>query len=161
VECSTGGIFFRFVERETTRHAVAWALSSVASLDCSRCAHTIRPLPKNISSTSIVNTSVHRFEESIAGHPYLIEVAFVGDDRWRAYIVRIPGVPTALMPFYGSTPDEAASLLRDWLTRAHERASKPGPAANSTTRLPLPQRSPARLTQALPVAKAADRFRRV
>jgi len=68
---------------------------------------------------------LHRFEESIAGRPYLIEVAAVSQDRWRAYIVRIPGVPTALMPFYGSTPVEAARLLCDWLTRAHARASAP------------------------------------
>ena len=68
-------------------------------------------------------TAVHRFEELIAGHPYLIEVAAVTKDRWRAYIVRIPGVPTALMPFYGPTPREAADQLSQWLTRAHERAS--------------------------------------
>ena len=66
---------------------------------------------------------VHRFEELIAGRPYLIEVAAVSEDRWRAYIVRIPGVPTALMPFYGPTPDQAASQLCEWLRRAHERAS--------------------------------------
>ena len=71
-----------------------------------------------------VPSVVHRFEESIGGRPYLIEVQAVSKDRWRAYIVRIPGVPTALMPFYGSTPDEAARLLSDWLTRAHQRASK-------------------------------------
>jgi len=71
-----------------------------------------------------VPSAVHRFEESIGGRPYLIEVQAVSKDRWRAYIVRIPGVPTALMPFYGSTPDEAARLLSDWLTRAHQRASK-------------------------------------
>ena len=53
----------------------------------------------------------------------MIEVAAVAKDRWRAYIVRIPGVPTALMPFYGPTPDEAAGLLCSWLRRAHERAS--------------------------------------
>jgi hypothetical protein len=70
-----------------------------------------------------VTTAVHRFEELIAGHPYLIEVAAVTKDRWRAYIVRIPGVPTALMPFYGATPREAADQLRQWLTGAHERAS--------------------------------------
>jgi hypothetical protein len=70
-----------------------------------------------------VTTDVHRFRELIAGHPYLIEVAAVTKDRWRACIVRIPGVPTALMPFYGPTPDEAASQLRQWLTRAHERAA--------------------------------------
>jgi IS1 family transposase len=69
-----------------------------------------------------VSTAVHRFHESIGGRAYLIEVASVAADRWRAYIVRIPGVPTALMPFYGPTPDEAASHLRNWLTRAHERA---------------------------------------
>jgi hypothetical protein len=70
-----------------------------------------------------VTTPVHRFHESIAGRPYLIEVAAVTPDRWRAYIVRIPGVPTALMPFYGPTPDDAAEQLRRWLTRAHERAA--------------------------------------
>ena len=68
---------------------------------------------------------VHRFEEFIAGRAYLIEVAAVAKDRWRAHIVRVPGVPTALMPFYGRTPDEAAHLLSDWLTRAHARAAPP------------------------------------
>lgn len=70
-----------------------------------------------------VNNAVHQFNELIGGHPYLIEVAAVAKDRWRAYIVRIPGVPTALMPFYGTTPDQAAGQLREWLTRAHERAA--------------------------------------
>jgi hypothetical protein len=70
-----------------------------------------------------VDTAVHRFQQSIAGRPYLIEVVAVAKDRWRAYIVRIPGVPTALMPFYGATPDEAADQLCDWLTRAYARAA--------------------------------------
>jgi hypothetical protein len=70
-----------------------------------------------------VAAAVHRFEESIGGRPYLIEVANVSQDRWRAYIVRVPGVPTALMPFYGTTPMEAAHLLSDWLTRAYARAA--------------------------------------
>lgn len=69
--------------------------------------------------------AVHRFEESIAGRPYLIEVISVSQDRWRAYIVRLPGVPTALMPFYGTTPADAAHRLCEWLTRAHERAADP------------------------------------
>ncbi|MGE3513051.1 MAG: hypothetical protein AB7N65_29660 [Vicinamibacterales bacterium] len=69
--------------------------------------------------------AVHRFQELIAGRPYLIEVAPVSKDRWRAYIVRIPGVPTALMPFYGATPADAADQLRQWLTRAHELAAGP------------------------------------
>ena len=70
-------------------------------------------------------SDVHRFEESIAGRLYLIEVKNVEIDRWRAYIVRLPGVPTALMPFYGRTPVEAAHLLCEWLTRAHARAANP------------------------------------
>jgi len=70
-----------------------------------------------------VNTSVHRFQESIAGQPYLFEVAAISQNRWRACMVRIPGVPTALMPFYGPTPAEAADRLRQWLTRAHAHAS--------------------------------------
>jgi hypothetical protein len=70
-----------------------------------------------------VSAAIHRFEESIAGRPYLIEVSAISKDRWRAYIVRVPGVPTALMPFYGSTPVEAARLLSEWLTRAHARAA--------------------------------------
>ena len=72
-----------------------------------------------------MTAAVHRFEESIAGRDYVIEVAAVAKDRWRAYIVRVPGVPTALMPFYGRTPDEAAHQLCQWLTRAHARAATP------------------------------------
>jgi hypothetical protein len=71
----------------------------------------------------------HRFEELIGGRTYTIEVKAVTQDRWRAYIVRVPGVPTALMPFYGPTPDEAARQLCNWLTRAYERVSKPGGSA--------------------------------
>jgi hypothetical protein len=63
---------------------------------------------------------VHRFEETIAGRAYHIEVTPV-NDRWRAQIRRLPGMPTALMPFYGQTPDEAASHLTRWLTLAHQR----------------------------------------
>ena len=92
------------------------ALSSPASLD--RPAHERR-------IRFSVTAAVHLFEESIAGRPYLIEVANVSKDRWRAYIVRIPGVPAALMPFYGETPAEAAHQLCEWLTRAHARAANP------------------------------------
>ena len=39
----------------------------------------------------------YRYEQSIAGRAYQIEVARVAQDRWRACIVRLPGVPTALI----------------------------------------------------------------
>ena len=72
---------------------------------------------------------VHRFEESIGGRAYHIEVTPVAENRWRAYIVRVPGVPTALMPFYGRTPDEAARHLSNWLARAYANSAPP-PARN-------------------------------
>jgi hypothetical protein len=67
-------------------------------------------------------TPVRRFHETINGRVYHIEASRVRDDRWRAQIARIPGMPTALMPFYGNTADEAARQLCDWLARAHRTA---------------------------------------
>ena len=71
-------------------------------------------------------TPVHRFQQSIAGHLYQIEVSAISERRWRAHLMKLPGVPTAMMPFYGETPDEAARLLSNWLARAHARASASG-----------------------------------
>jgi hypothetical protein len=71
---------------------------------------------------------VHRFEETICGRSYHIEVTAVSN-RWRAQLRRLPGMPTAMMPFYGQTPDEAASQLTKWLVLAHQRLA----AAKSTT----------------------------
>jgi hypothetical protein len=73
---------------------------------------------------------VHRFSETIGGRTFQIEVSCVARDRWRAHIVRMPGVPAALMPFYGPTPDAAARLLADWLARAHQLAQ---PATHPTS----------------------------
>ena len=105
-------------------------LSSVASLDRRRAMRRMVALLRfqSISPTPVTST-VHRFEEFIAGRPYLIEVAAVSQDRWRAYIVRLPGVPTALMPFYGPTPRDACHQLCDWLTHAYARAAKPASSA--------------------------------
>jgi hypothetical protein len=97
------------------------ALRLISHHDCVECD------PRLATTLShIVIAAVHRFEESIAGRDYLIEVSLVAKDRWRAYIVRVPAVPTALMPFYGRTPMEAARQLSDWLTRAHVAANPAG-----------------------------------
>jgi len=64
--------------------------------------------------------NVHRFEETIGGRTYQIEVMPVSA-QWRAQLCRMPGMPTAMMPFYGRTPAEAAHQLTQWLTLAHRR----------------------------------------
>jgi hypothetical protein len=64
--------------------------------------------------------TVHRFEETIGGRVYQIEVVAVSD-RWRAQLRRTAGMPTAMMPFYGTSPDEAARQLSQWLALAHRR----------------------------------------
>ena len=64
--------------------------------------------------------TIHHFEELIAGRAYQIEVTPVSN-RWRAQLRRMPGMPTAMMPFYGTTPEEAARQLAAWLALAHRR----------------------------------------
>lgn len=61
---------------------------------------------------------VHHFEETIGDRAYHIEVRPVSN-RWRAQLRRTAGIPTAMMPFYGNTPDEAARQLAQWLALAH------------------------------------------
>lgn len=61
----------------------------------------------------------HRFDEIINGRAYRIEVSNVGSNKWRAQIARVPGGSTATMPFYGSTPVEAAGQLSRWLALAN------------------------------------------
>jgi len=59
--------------------------------------------------------NIHHYEEQIAGRTYQIEVSPVSASRWRAQIARLPGMPTSMMPFYGTTPEEAARELSKWL----------------------------------------------
>lgn len=46
----------------------------------------------------------------------MIEVQPVSQTRWRAQIVRLPGMPSSMMPFYGATPEQAAQELSRWLS---------------------------------------------
>jgi hypothetical protein len=59
-----------------------------------------------------------RITRVIGDRSSVIEVRALAQNRWSAQIVRTPGGMTSLMPFYGPTPDEAASQLAGWLTRA-------------------------------------------
>jgi hypothetical protein len=74
--------------------------------------------------------TVHQFEQTISGRVYQIEVTPVGE-RWRAQLRRGPGMPTAMMPFYGQTPEQAADQLGQWMTLAHRRM-------NAATAAPVP-----------------------
>ena len=69
--------------------------------------------------------TVHRIEQSINGRLYQIEAMLVDPERWRAYLVSVPGGSTALMPFYGTTPEQAVQQLTDWLTLAHQTPTIP------------------------------------
>ena len=128
VDERTTEFFFRPFPSQDRARARVHALSRSASLDSRSDVRTIRPrFRSQFFFVDTVAADLHRYQESIGGRSYLIEVAPVSQIRWRAYIVRIPGIPTALMPFYGPTPAAAARLLCDWLTRAHQQAVAPGP----------------------------------
>jgi hypothetical protein len=88
------------------------------------CIESHLLFPRPVRKKGVI---VHCFEEIIGGRTYQIEVTPVSN-RWRAQIRRVPGMPTALMPFYGQTPDEAARQLSQWLTLANGRSHTPGAA---------------------------------
>lgn len=69
------------------------------------------------STGTLPHANAVRFNETINGRLYIIEVQKVGANQWRAQLDRREAT-TALMPFYGTTPDEAAGLLTRWLTKA-------------------------------------------
>jgi hypothetical protein len=83
--------------------------------------------------------NVHRFDKTIGGRAYQIEVTRASN-RWRAQLRPQPGGGTAMMPFYGATPDEAASHLTEWLTLNHRRRISPAPVGRQVE----PQRSAGR-----------------
>jgi hypothetical protein len=89
------------------------ASSRVLSLATAGCgAH-------NAAST----VTLQRFDEIINGREYRIEVSAVGRNTYRAQIARAPGGSRAMMPFYGSTPNEAVAHLSQWLTLNHSRSA--------------------------------------
>jgi hypothetical protein len=97
--------------------APSMVLSLVCRVKDARLHALLQPI---YSRPRLLN--LHRFDEVINGREYRIEVSSVGIGKWRAQIARVPGGSAATMPFYGSTPDEAAGQLSRWLTLAHGRA---------------------------------------
>ena len=91
---------------------------SAESLAFGAASHSASLARRRTTVTIPLLVDIVKFEETINGRSYVIEVRAVGRDRWRAQIARLPGGTTALMPFYGTTPDEAARSLSGWLTRA-------------------------------------------
>lgn len=93
-----------------------------------RCCVELHPAPL---PPDIEHVTLHCFHETIGGRAYQIEVTPVSN-RWRAQIARTQGLSTAMMPFYGNTPSEAAQLLAKWLTLAHARVQATKVAAPAT-----------------------------
>src|SRR5205809_6421626 len=69
--------------------------------------------------------TVQRFDETINGRAYRIEVSAVGTNTFRGQIARAPGGSRAMMPFYGRTPHEAVADLSQWLVLHPARAAPP------------------------------------
>lgn len=82
-----------------------------SDVESSLRTNTLRPSPADTA-----HVDIHRYEEEIAGRTYHIEVHAVSREQWRAKLARRPGMPTAVMPFYGSTPELAARELTNWLS---------------------------------------------
>lgn len=66
----------------------------------------------------------HAVKREVNGRVYRIEVGRSGQ-QWRARVVNAHGGPTALMPFYGATAEDAAQALTRWLSRVHKHAAEP------------------------------------
>ena len=80
-----------------------------------RLRQFFRLRPSDAALEFSLAVTLQRFEETINGREYKIEVSAVGK-QWRAQIARAPGGSRAMMPFYGATPDEAVQHLSSWLT---------------------------------------------
>ena len=116
--------YFLHTRAETSALHCVDAPSRVLSLERRRHAATIHDVfPAQLPLTTN-NVTMHRFDETINGRAYRIEVSGVGLNQWRAQIARTSGGSRALMPFYGSTPDEAAQQLIRWLSMAHGTHSR-------------------------------------
>jgi hypothetical protein len=123
VEKTTERFFFDEKSRESFSAALWMRASYVPSLVFESSTGKMPPSifdAQHTGSPASWTVLSQRFHTIIAGREYTIEVTRVDDNRWRAQIVKLPGIPTALMPFYGSTPDDAAAQLSEWLTRAHQ-----------------------------------------
>lgn len=77
-----------------------------------------------MTSVAVTSTS-RRFVQQVNGRDYRIEVVQLGATRWRAQVLSAYGGPTALMPFYDATADEAVTRLTAWLSLAHRTAAAP------------------------------------
>ena len=113
-------ILARVQERPGRPHAGSHGLRAAFRLIS--CNDGVRSSPFSSPFETITDVTVHRFEETIGGRVYHIEVTPVSN-RWRAQLQRSAGVPTAMMPFYGTSPDEAARQLAEWLALAHRRVA--------------------------------------
>ena len=67
-----------------------------------------------------MQTPLLRRTQTINGRAYVIEVRAIGRGSLARTDREAAGGMTSLMPFYGTTPEDAAQLLAGWLARASE-----------------------------------------
>lgn len=82
--------------------------------------------------------------KTINGREYVIEVSNVGLHKWRAQIRRTPGGSSAMMPFYGTTPDEAAGQLTRWLAIANGQRRDPSAQGSDASNRGADEKTPLR-----------------
>ncbi len=70
-----------------------------------------------------LTTTARRLVHHVNGRDYRIEVTQLGSERWRAQVLNAYGGPTALMPFYDVTLDDAVERVTAWLLLAHRGAT--------------------------------------
>lgn len=90
---------------------------------CMRLRWSFRLRSPRAALECLLPVPVQRYDRTINGREYRIEVSSVGSNTWRAQIARAGGGSCAMMPFYGRTPDEAVTHLSHWLTINHVRST--------------------------------------
>jgi hypothetical protein len=115
--------FFRGIWRDRAVIVPVHGGSRGASLDRNVALNRIDS-PSGGDTRRAMSGSAQQFEEVIGGRTVRIEVSPVTGTplRWRAELQRAAGGPSAMMPFYGQTPDEAVQSLSRWLALVYAPA---------------------------------------
>jgi hypothetical protein len=119
--CSSGSFFGPLpvhFDRSRPRHVSSHLLSLAPLCTVTRivAAPLMNTMPQTPTAKAIRRTGL------VNGRSYAIEIVPIAMSRWRARLAQ-RGTTNAVMPFYGSTPDEAFERLTAWLARVGRPAA--------------------------------------